>query len=204
MEMTEILNEQRVYAVVNAVPILRESEIHLFEEIISLYRPTSVLEIGTAIGYSTLLIASNMKSCGHITSIELDVTRHKMAQYYVNQSPYKDKITLLQGDATDVLHTIEGSYDLVFLDGPKGQYLRQLECIMPHLSENAVILADNVLFRGYVRGNKKTPRRFKTITKRLEEYLSFIENKELFNTTIYPLGDGMSVSVWKGNYYEET
>lgn len=204
MEMTEILNEQRVYAVVNAVPILRESEIHLFEEIISLYRPTSVLEIGTAIGYSTLLIASNMKSCGHITSIELDVTRHKMAQYYVNQSPYKDKITLLQGDATDVLHAIEGSYDLVFLDGPKGQYLRQLECIMPHLSENAVILADNVLFRGYVRGNKKPPRRFKTITKRLEEYLSFIENKELFNTTIYPLGDGMSVSVWKGNYYEET
>ncbi|WP_277301222.1 O-methyltransferase [Veillonella montpellierensis] len=204
MEMTEILNEQRVYAVVNAVPILRESEIHLFEEIISLYRPTSVLEIGTAIGYSTLLIASNMKSCGHITSIELDVTRHKMAQYYVNQSPYKDKITLLQGDATDVLHTIEGLYDLVFLDGPKGQYLRQLECIMPHLSENAVILADNVLFRGYVRGNKKPPRRFKTITKRLEEYLSFIENKELFNTTIYPLGDGMSVSVWKGNYYEET
>ena len=75
---------------------------------------------------------------------------------------------------------------------------------MPHLSENAVILADNVLFRGYVRGNKKPPRRFKTITKRLEEYLSFIENKELFNTTIYPLGDGMSVSVWKGNYYEET
>lgn len=204
MEMTEILNEQRVYAVVNAVPILRESEIHLFEEIISLYRPTSVLEIGTAIGYSTLLIASNMKSCGHITSIELDVTRHKMAQYYVNQSPYKDKITLLQGDATDVLHAIEGSYDLVFLDGPKGQYLRQLECIMPHLSENAVILADNVLFRGYVRGNKKPPRRFKTITKRLEEYLSFIENKELFNTTIYPLGDGMSVSVWKGNYYEAT
>lgn len=204
MEMTEILNEQRVYAVVNAVPILRESEIHLFEEIISLYRPTSVLEIGTAIGYSTLLIASNMKSCGHITSIELDVTRHKMAQHYVNQSPYKDKITLLQGDATDVLHTIEGLYDLVFLDGPKGQYLRQLECIMPHLSENAVILADNVLFRGYVRGNKKPPRRFKTITKRLEEYLSFIENKELFNTTIYPLGDGMSVSVWKGNYYEET
>ena len=70
---------------------------------------------------------------------------------------------------------------------------------MPLLKEGAVVLADNVLFRGYVRGDKEPPRRFKTITKRLQEYLNFVENKELFNTTIYPLGDGMSVSVWKGS-----
>ena len=199
METNEILNEQRIYAMINNVPILRESEVHLFEELLSLYQPTSVLEIGTAIGYSTLLMARQMGEGGHITSIELDTVRHEMAKYYIGQSDYKDNVYLLNGDANEILVNLKGEYDLVFLDGPKGQYLRQLELIMPLLKEGAVVLADNVLFRGYVRGDKEPPRRFKTITKRLQEYLNFVENKELFNTTIYPLGDGMSVSVWKGS-----
>lgn len=199
METNEILNEQRIYAMINNVPILRESEVHLFEELLSLYQPTSVLEIGTAIGYSTLLMARQMGEGGHITSIELDTVRHEMAKYYIGQSDYKDNVYLLNGDANEILVNLKGEYDLVFLDGPKGQYLKQLELIMPLLKEGAVVLADNVLFRGYVRGDKEAPRRFKTITKRLQEYLNFVENKELFNTTIYPLGDGMSVSVWKGS-----
>ncbi|MBK7921932.1 O-methyltransferase [Veillonella sp. YH-vei2232] len=199
METNEILNEQRIYAMINNVPILRESEVHLFEELLSLYQPTSVLEIGTAIGYSTLLMARQMGEGGHITSIELDTVRHEMAKYYIGQSDYKDNVYLLNGDANEILVNLKGEYDLVFLDGPKGQYLKQLELIMPLLKEGAVVLADNVLFRGYVRGDKEPPRRFKTITKRLQEYLNFVENKELFNTTIYPLGDGMSVSVWKGS-----
>ena len=199
METNEILNEQRIYAMINNVPILRESEVHLFEELLSLYQPTSVLEIGTAIGYSTLLMARQMGEGGHITSIELDTVRHEMAKYYIGQSDYKDNVYLLNGDANEILVNLKGEYDLVFLDGPKGQYLKQLELIMPLLKEGAVVLADNVLFRGYVRGDKEPPRRFKTITKRLQDYLNFVENKELFNTTIYPLGDGMSVSVWKGS-----
>lgn len=199
METNEILNEQRIYAMINNVPILRESEVHLFEELLSLYQPTSVLEIGTAIGYSTLLMARQMGEGGHITSIELDTVRHEMAKYYIGQSDYKDNVYLLNGNANEILVNLKGEYDLVFLDGPKGQYLKQLELIMPLLKEGAVVLADNVLFRGYVRGDKEPPRRFKTIRKRLQEYLNFVENKELFNTTIYPLGDGMSVSVWKGS-----
>ena len=174
MTLNDILNEQRIYAMINDVPILRESEVHLFEELIGLYRPTSVLEVGTAIG-------------------------HEMAKYYINQSDYADNITLLKGDASQVLTELTGEYDLVFLDGPKGQYLKQLELILPHVKEGGVILADNVLFRGYVRGDKEPPKRFKTIVKRLQEYLTYVENKELFNTTIYPMGDGMSVSVWKGH-----
>ena len=102
---------------------------------------------------------------------------------------------MLKGDASQVLTELTGEYDLVFLDGPKGQYLKQLELILPHVKEGGVILADNVLFRGYVRGDKEPPKRFKTIVKRLKEYLTYVENKELFNTTIYPMGDGMSVSV---------
>lgn len=174
METNEILNEQRIYAMINNVPILRESEVHLFEELLSLYQPTSVLEIGTAIGYSTLLMARQMGEGGHITSIELDTVRHEMAKYYIGQSDYKDNVYLLNGDANEILVNLKGEYDLVFLDGPKGQYLKQLELIMPLLKEGAVVLADNVLFRGYVRGDKEPPRRFKTITKRLQEYLNIV------------------------------
>ena len=204
MEIKEILNEQRIYAVINHVPILRESEVHLFAEIIGLYRPKRVLEIGTAIGYSTLLLARHLGPDGTVTSVELDEVRHEMAKYYVEKSPYADRVELCLGDAEAVIDTLSGPFDLVFLDGPKGQYLRQLEALLPKLAPGAVILADNVLFRGYVRGDKEAPRRYKTIVKRLREYLTFVEDRRRFNTTIYPLGDGMSVTIWKGTDHETT
>lgn len=204
MEIKEILNEQRIYAVINHVPILRESEVHLFEELIGLYRPQRVLEIGTAIGYSTLLLARHLGPDGTVTSVELDEGRHEMAKYYVEKSPYADRVELCLGDAEAVIDTLSGPFDLVFLDGPKGQYLRQLEALLPKLAPGAVILADNVLFRGYVRGDKEAPRRYKTIVKRLREYLTFVEDRRRFNTTIYSLGDGMSVTIWKGTDHETT
>lgn len=199
MQLKEILNEQRIYAILNKVPILRESEVHLFEELIGLYEPSRVLEVGTAIGYSTLLLAKHAAKDAEIVSIELDEQRHNMAKQYIGQSEYKDNITLHLGDANEVLTKLEGTFDLVFLDGPKGQYGKQLELIESHLVPGAVVLADNVLFRGYVRGDKEAPHRYKTIVKRLREYLDMVEDKSKFNTTIYPLGDGMSVSIWKGN-----
>ena len=199
MELKDILNEQRIYAVLNKVPILRESEVHLFEELISLYKPSRILEVGTAIGYSALLLARHGSPEVQIDTIELDEQRYGMAQHFIGQSKYKDQISLHLGDANEVLPTLEGPDDLVFLDGPKGQYKKQLEIIEPKLAPQAVVLADNVLFRGYVRGGKEAPYRYKTIVKRLRDYLDLVEDKERYNTTIYPLGDGMSVSVWKGN-----
>lgn len=200
MESNKVLNEQRIYGVLHNIPILRESEVRLFIDLIRMYNPVSVLEIGTAIGYSTLLLAENMSSAGRIVSIELDAERHKIAKDFINQTAYTKQINLLCGDAEEVIDCLTGQFDMVFLDGPKGQYMRQLEKILPYLADNAVILADNVLFRGYVEGEKEVPRRYRTIVRRLREYLDFVRNKELFNTTIYPMGDGMSVSIWKGNH----
>lgn len=198
MEINEILNEQRIYGLLHKVPILRESEVRLFTDLIAMYRPKRILEVGTAIGYSTLVMAQEMAPNGHITSIELDVERHEKAKEFIAASPYSEQITLLNGDANELLATVEGEFDLVFLDGPKGQYLRQLQIILPKLAPYSVVLADNVLFRGYVKDPASAPKRYKTIVSRLSEYLAFVENKEKFNTTIYPMGDGMSVSIWKG------
>lgn len=203
MELMEVINEQRIYAMLHKVPILRESEVRLFTDLIAMYKPHSILEVGTAIGYSTILMASCMAEDGHITTMELDVERHEKAKEYISKTEYIDKIELLQGDANELLDSLEGTYDMVFLDGPKGQYLHQLKKIIPHLSENAVVLADNVMFRGYVESSEKPPKRYKTIVKRLREYLEFVRNKELFNTTIYQMGDGMSISIWKGANRED-
>lgn len=198
MEMNKILQAQRLYGDSNNIPILREAEVPLFEAVVEKYKPHAIVEVGTAIGYSTLLLAKHMSPTGHIMSIELDEARHEKAKDFIGQSSFAEQIALLLGDAGDILQEIEGTFDFVFLDGPKGQYLKQLELLRPHLQKDALILADNVLFRGYVRSEGQYPKRFKTIVKRLEAYLDFVEQDELFDTEIIPIGDGMSVSRWKG------
>lgn len=198
MEMNKILQAQRLYGDSNNIPILREAEVPLFEAVVEKYKPHAIVEVGTAIGYSTLLLAKHMSPTGHIMSIELDEARHEKAKDFIGQSSFAERIELRLGDAGDILQETEETFDFVFLDGPKGQYLKQLELLLPHLQKDALILADNVLFRGYVRGEGQYPKRFKTIVKRLEAYLDFVEQDELFDTEIIPIGDGMSVSRWKG------
>ena len=96
------------------------------------------------------------------------------------------------GDAAELLETLEGPYDFLYLDGPKGQYLRQLEAIEPKLLPHAVIAADNVLFRGMVESDAPVPHRYRTLVMRLREYIRYV--KERYETTIYPEGDGLAVS----------
>lgn len=211
---------QREYAEKNEVPILRKEEVPLFMNLLKKFNPSSVLEIGTAIGYSTLLLAEAVGEGGTVSSLEIDEKRIEKAKKFIQQSEYGGRIRLYKGDAQSILEKLqergdlpdedlfycgrekkEGKgtpFDLVFLDGPKGQYLRQLQAVLPFLRPGSVILADNVLFRGYVRGGVPCPNRFKTIVKRLREFLSFIEEEANFKTTIEPLGDGMSISIWKG------
>mgnify|MGYP000046044646 CR=1 FL=1 len=163
MQLKEILNEQRIYAILNKVPILRESEVHLFEELIGLYEPSRVLEVGTAIGYSTLLLAKHAAKDAEIVSIELDEQRHNMAKQYIGQSEYKDNITLHLGDANEVLTKLEGTFDLVFLDGPKGQYGKQLELIESHLAPGPLfwrIMSSSEAMCGAIRKHR-------TVIKRL-------------------------------------
>ena len=190
-----LFKEMEQFAEKNRVPIIKEAERKIFREIMEKYQPEYILEIGTAIGYSALLMAH----CGQgakIKTLELSEERARTAQSFIDRSPYKDDIEIVVGDAGETLLSLAATemFDMVFIDAAKGQYPDYLQKILPHLNAGGVIVTDNVLFRGYVLGTGKPPRRYKTIVKRLREYLQIINDEKIFKTTIYEDGDGLAVS----------
>jgi len=184
------------YAALHHVPIINERGRQAFLQIVQEARPHRVLEIGTAIGYSSLLMAQNGAADIDITTLELSDERIKTAQGYIDRSAYAGRIHIMGGDAAENLLKLQltgQKFDFIFIDAAKGQYVDYFHKIQPMLTENAVILADNVLFRGYVKGDVPTPRRFKTIVKRLREYIELVSQPP-YITEILENGDGLAVT----------
>lgn len=173
------------------VPIIRGPERALLLSAAEKASPKRILEIGTAIGYSSLLLAERFP-LAEIDTLEIDSARHARAEEVMRAAGFSHRVHCHLGDAAELLETLEGSYDFLYLDGPKGQYLRQLKAIEPKLSPHAVIAADNVLFRGMVESDAPVPHRYRTLVMRLREYIRYV--KERYETTIYPEGDGLAVS----------
>lgn len=192
--MEKLLQEMEVYAKAQHVPIINERGRSVFVSVLEQVKPHRVLEIGTAIGYSALLMMEHGAADVHVTTLELSEERARTALAYIRQSPYADRITVQLGDAAKLLEALEGPFDFVFIDAAKGQYVDYFHKVMPLLTENAVILADNVLFRGYVRSEEKPPRRYKTIVKRLREYIALVTHTPGFVTEIHENGDGLAVT----------
>lgn len=188
----------KVYADSYELPILRDSELSLFRRLIKEAQPFRVLEIGTAIGYSTLQIARLLDKAATITTIEVDEERADVAREFIGRSDYNQMITVLTGDATALVAELDGPWDLVFLDGPKGQYSRQLAKIIPHLAPTATIIADNILYHGMIRIKGTIPHKHRTAVVRLREYLRMVTEDTRFTTEFFENGDGMTVSYWKG------
>lgn len=193
-----LLDEMKAYAEREGLPILRDSEVPLFENIIANRRPVKVLEIGTCIGYSALRMAPLLGDGGTITTVEFDETRWKIARDFICRSPYGAVITALCGDGTELAETLAGPWDLVFLDGPKGQYVRQLRHLMPKLLPGALIMADNIGYHEmfYIEG--ALPHKHRTAISRLREFMALVEDRTHFETVFFENGDGMTVSRWKG------
>ena len=192
--MEDLFREMEIYAEENHVPIIRAAARDVFLQVVKEAAPRRILEIGTAIGYSALLMADALPELESITTLELSEDRAALAQDYIERSPYREKIDILTGDAGKMLNSLEEKYDLVFIDAAKGQYPDYWRKIQPLLADRATVLADNVLFRGYVFGTEPVPRRFRTIAKRLQEYLALVEETTGFSTEILPDGDGLAVS----------
>ena len=176
------------------VPIIRGPERSLLLSAAEKASPKRILEVGTAIGYSSLLFAE-------IDTLEIDPARHVRAEEVMRAAGFSHRVHCHLGDAAELLETLEGPYDFLYLDGPKGQYLRQLKVIEPKLSPHAVIAADNVLFRGMVESEAPVPHRYRTLVMRLREYIAYVRTH--YATVIYKDGDGLAVSEALGVRSEE-
>lgn len=194
--MEALFKQMEDFAKENKVPIINENGRKVFIEIIKKYKPQRVLEIGTAIGYSALLTTYYGAENAKIISLELDEERAKQAQDFINQSAYREQIKIILGDAAKNIEKLDKNYkfDMVFIDAAKGQYPDYLQKVLPLLADDGIILADNVLFRGYVMSEEKPPRRYKTIVKRLREYIAMVSDTDKFTTDIFENGDGLALT----------
>ncbi len=194
--MEALFKQMEDFAKENKVPIINENGRKVFIEIIKKYKPQRVLEIGTAIGYSALLTTYYGAENAKIISLELDEERAKQAQDFINQSAYREQIKIILGDAAKNIEKLDKNYkfDMVFIDAAKGQYPDYLQKVLPLLADDGIILADNVLFRGYVMSEEKPPRRYKTIVKRLREYIAMASDTDKFTTEIFENGDGLALT----------
>ena len=193
---TPFLDEIERYAVETEVPIIRRPTQQLIKFLLALTRPHNILEVGTAIGFSALLMGEYAPQGCHITTIEKYEKRIPIARENFKKAGKEDQITLLEGDAADVLKTLEGSYDLIFMDAAKGQYIRFMPEIMRLLAPGGLLISDNVLQDGDVIESRfAVTRRNRTIHSRMRDYLYELTHHAQLETVILPVGDGVTLSV---------
>ena len=180
----------------NFVPIIRREMQSFLKVLLAMKRPMKILEVGTAVGFSALLMCENAPNNCHITTIENYEKRIPIAQDNFAKANRKEQITLLEGDANEVLKKLEGPYDFIFMDAAKGQYINFLPEILRLMESGAVLVSDNVLQDGdIIESHFAIERRNRTIHKRMRDYLYQLKHHEELTTSIVPLGDGVTVSV---------
>ena len=195
---TAFLDELEKEARENRVPIIRREMQSFLKVLLRITSPRLILEVGTAVGFSTLLMSEYAPEDCRITTIENYEKRIPIARENFRKAGKEDRITLLEGDAAQVLKTLEGSYDFIFMDAAKAQYIHFLQDILRLLSNGGILVSDNVLQDGdLIESHFAVERRNRTIYKRMREYLYVLKNHEQLETSILPLGDGVTLSVKK-------
>lgn len=195
---TEFLDQLEMYSRETNVPIIRPSMQSLLKLLLQMQQPKRILEVGCAIGFSALLMSEyGPKDC-HITTIEKYEKRIPIAKENFKKAGKEDKITLLEGDAMEILKELEGPYDFIFMDAAKGQYIHFLPEILRLLPVGGVLVSDNVLQEGEVIESRfAVTRRNRTIHSRMREYLYTLKHHPMLVTSILPVGDGVTISVKK-------
>ncbi len=191
------------YAKKNNVPIVHPEVAKLLEVIIKSSKIKSILEVGTAIGYSSLIFSNAMGNEGKIVTIEKRGDMYEMACKNIEEAGLSSKINLLHGDAAELLPQIDGKFDMIFLDAAKGHYQKFLLSCIEKLDENGMIVSDNVLYKGMVASNEYLIRRKITIVKRMRKYLKYISEHPQLTTSIIPIGDGLALTYKSGRNFSE-
>lgn len=176
-------------------PIVQKETEQLIVTLLKLIKPLRVLEIGTAVGYSAILMAQNLPPESTIVTVERYKKHADIAVDNIFATGYEKKIKVVEGEAAEVLHWLDGGFDFVFLDAAKGQYIEFLPDILRLLNKGGVLLSDNILYHGMIENEEKVIHRKVTIVKRLKMYLEEIMRNPLLTTSIIPIGDGVALSV---------
>lgn len=178
------------------VPIIRKETAAFLKTMVASARPMRILEVGTAVGYSALLMAQVMPDGAHITTIEKYEPRIPLARAHFREAGMEGRITLIEGDAGKVLDGLGDPFDFIFMDAAKGQYIHWLPRILELLEPGGVLFSDNVLQDGnIVESRFAVERRDRTIHSRMREYLYTLKHMEELETSIIPIGDGVALSV---------
>ena len=200
-DLPEYLDELEQRALADEVPIIRKEAQSLLRFLLCLLKPEKILEVGCAVGFSSAFMSEYMPENCTITTIEKVEMRIKEAKKNLAAIPRADKVTLLCGDANEVLKDLADkgeSYPFIFMDAAKGQYMNFLPHLMRLLPEGGILITDNVLQEGTIVESKYTiPRRERTIHMRMREYVYTLKHMEELETVVLPVGDGVTLSVKK-------
>ena len=198
MGNTPLLNEIEKEAKADLVPVIRREMQSFLKVLLAIHRPLRVLEVGTAVGFSALLFCEYGPENMQVTTIEKYEKRIPIARENFRRAGRENQITLLEGDAADILKELQESYDLILMDAAKGQYIHFLDDVLRLMKPGSVLVSDNVLQGGdIIESHYAVERRNRTIYKRMREYLYELKHNDKLLTSVIPLGDGVTVSVRK-------
>ena len=193
---TPFLNELEKYALETTLPIIRPPMPSFLKLLLAIKQPKQILEVGTAIGFSALLMSEYGPENCRITTIEKYEKRIPLAKENFKKAGKEEQIVLLEGDAVEILKELDGFYDFIFMDAAKGQYIHFLPDILKLMPIGGLLISDNVLQDGDVLESRyAVTRRDRTIHSRMREYLYALKHNEQLRTDILPIGDGVTVSV---------
>lgn len=192
-----ILGELEKYAFEHCTPIIQKEVRCFIDALVESAKPTRILEIGTAIGYSAIFFAQRLPKNGEIITLERDNDYISRARENFIRSGVGHKITLIEGDAEESVKNITGKFDFIFIDANKSKYKYYFDELLPHLNEGGMIVCDNILYKGYITSGEYLSAKQRTIVNALREFLPYISNHPDVVTSVIPIGDGVTVSVKK-------
>ena len=175
------------------VPIIMDDTLEVVDKILKELKPKKILEIGTAVGYSAMCFSEYLEDGGKIDTIERDLERVEQARENIVKVEVAEKINILAGDAVEILPTLNEKYDMVFIDAAKGKYPFFLKEALRMLNDNGIILADNVLYKGYVMSDYNKHKQ-RTAVRNLREYIAEVTQNPDLETEILEVGDGLAVT----------
>ncbi|GLB58302.1 O-methyltransferase [Cytobacillus sp. NCCP-133] len=194
-ERPDLFKKMETYAKDHNVPIMELAGIEAMLQLLRIQNPETILEVGTAIGYSALRMAYAIPDA-KIVTIERDAERYQLAEQNIKEAGKNEQILIIKGDALeteeDAMH--HGPYDAIFIDAAKGQYQRFFEMYSRFLSDDGMIITDNVLFKGLVCESEIENKRIRNLVKKIDGYNKWLMSHSEYYTVIVPVGDGVAIS----------